>query len=233
MRELSRQQGGTFLGLVLGVVLGLGIALAVAVYVTKVPVTFVNKVMNRSAEQDATELMKNRNWDPNAPLYGKNPAKPANDTATPDVPGPEPIVAPAVKGAVPTQRAAQADGAKPSEPQAESNASAAPNAAGPDAAGADPLGDFSKARAAAPAAALDPFTYYVQVGAFRSDEEAQAQRVKLSLAGFETKVSQREQSGKPVFRVRMGPFETRDEANQAKEQLQARGVKTVMVRVQR
>jgi cell division protein FtsN len=220
MQQLRREHGGTFLGFVLGMVMGLGIALAVAVYVTKVPVTFVNKVMNRTAEQDASEQQKNKNWDPNAPLYGKNPAKPANDVAPPEAP--KPLVAPAVKGGAPapapvvTAPASQTD-AKPE----------------PDTPGADPLGDLSKARAAAPAAALDPFTYYVQVGAYRTDEDAQSQRVKLSLAGFETKVSQREQAGKPVFRVRMGPFETRDEANQAKDKLKDKGFETVMVRVQR
>ena len=52
-------------------------ALAVAVYVTKVPVPFMNKGQSRSAEQDAAEAKKNKDWDPNAPLYGKNPAKPA------------------------------------------------------------------------------------------------------------------------------------------------------------
>ena len=36
------QRGGTLLGLVIGLVIGLGIALGVAIYVTKVPVPFVN-----------------------------------------------------------------------------------------------------------------------------------------------------------------------------------------------
>ena len=40
---------------VIGIVLGLAAALAVAVYVTKVPVPFVNKVPQRTAEQDAAE----------------------------------------------------------------------------------------------------------------------------------------------------------------------------------
>jgi cell division protein FtsN len=39
----SKQRGGTMLGLVIGALVGLGAALAVAVYVTKVPVPFLNK----------------------------------------------------------------------------------------------------------------------------------------------------------------------------------------------
>ena len=210
MQQMTLQRGGTFLGFVLGLVMGLGVALGVAVYVTKVPVTFVNKVLNRSAEQDASEVQKNKDWDPNTPLYGKNPAKPTVPASSPEKPFASQIAAPV-----------------PAESPAVSSSAEAPSA--------DPIGDLTRSRgiAAAPVAALDPFTYYVQVGAYRTDEDAQAQRVKLSLAGFETKVSKREQSGKAVFRVRMGPFQTRDEANKAKESLHANGNETVMVRVQR
>jgi len=65
------QRGGTIVGFIIGLVVGLGIALVVAVYVTKVPVPFMNKGVIRSPGQDAQEDQKNKNWDPNAPLYGK------------------------------------------------------------------------------------------------------------------------------------------------------------------
>ena len=78
---MDKQRGGTFLGFVIGVVVGLGAALAVAVYVTKVPIPFVNKGQSRTADQDAAETKKNKDWDPNTPLYGKNPAKPAAPVA--------------------------------------------------------------------------------------------------------------------------------------------------------
>ena len=73
----NRQAGSVIVGIIIGVVLGLAAALAVAVYVTKVPVPFMNRGQSRTAEQDAAETRKNRDWDPNAPLYGKNPAKAA------------------------------------------------------------------------------------------------------------------------------------------------------------
>ena len=66
----QQQRGGTILGLIIGLILGLGIALGVAVYVTKVPVPFVNKGEQRNPE--TSESDRNRNWDPNSPLYGKN-----------------------------------------------------------------------------------------------------------------------------------------------------------------
>ena len=75
---MRQQRGGTFLGFVLGMVIGLAAALAVAVYVTKVPVPFVSKALSRDPDQDANEQQKNKGWNPNAPLYGKNPAKPTS-----------------------------------------------------------------------------------------------------------------------------------------------------------
>src|SRR6185436_10888443 len=78
--SMKSQRGGFVMGLIVGLMAGLAIALGVALYVTKVPVPFVNKVPQRTAEQDAAEAEKNKNWDPNSPLYGKNPARP-NSTA--------------------------------------------------------------------------------------------------------------------------------------------------------
>jgi cell division protein FtsN len=200
---MKQQLGGTFLGFVIGVVVGLGAALAVAVYVTKVPIPFVNKGQSRSADQDAAETKKNKDWDPNAPLYGKNPAKPA--AATP------PAATPAAKAA---------DVAAPAgKPEVKPAVSA------------DPLGDLARERASATGA--DPFSYFVQVGAFRTPEDAESQRAKLSLAGIEAKVSEREQAGRAVFRVRVGPFDKKEAAEKTKEKLDAAGMETALVRVQR
>ncbi len=204
------QAGSVIIGIIIGVVLGLAAALAVAVYVTKVPVPFLNKGQSRSAEQDAAEVRKNRDWDPNAPLYGKNPAKPL-------APAPG-VVAPAA-------------------PVATIPAPAAPNAAPggtpPKAAGrsADPIGELASARSAAIGG--DPFFYFVQAGAYRTPEDAEAQRANLSLMGIEAKVTEREQSGRQVFRVRVGPFDKKEEADRSKERLEASGVETALVRVQR
>ena len=199
---MKQQRGSTFLGFILGLLVGLGLALAVAVYVTKVPILFFNKAANVNTNQDANELEKNKNWDPNAPLYGKNPAKPVGPAET----------------VVTTPAALPADN-KP-------------------AVNADPLGDLVKARAKSSAASAqtstpDSFTYFVQVGAFRLPEDAEAQRAKLSLAGVETKVSEREQAGRTVYRVRMGPFDKREEAEAAKTRLDGAGIEAALVRVQR
>ena len=202
---MKQQRGGTVIGFIMGVVVGLGAALAVAVYVTKVPIPFVNKGQSRSAEQDVTETKKNKDWDPNAPLYGKNPAKPA---------------APAVAASTPRSAAEAGPAAAP-----------AAKAELKPAVTADPLGDLAKARAAG--AVAEPFAYFVQVGAFRTAEDAESQRAKLSLTGVEAKVTEREQSGRAVFRVRVGPFDKKDDADRIKERLEGSGMETALVRVQR
>ena len=73
----------------------------------------------------------------------------------------------------------------------------------------------------------------MQAGAFRTQEDAEAQRAKLSLMGIEAKVTEREQSGRQVYRVRVGPFGNKDEADRQKEKLDAGGFDTALVRVQR
>jgi cell division protein FtsN len=207
----NSQRGSVIIGIIIGVVLGLAAALAVAVYVTKVPVPFLNRGQSRTADQDAAEIRKNRDWDPNAPLYGKNPAKPLPPAPPGIVPAPPVATIPAPATAPPA-------------------AASAPKAAAK--APADPLGELAAARTA-PVAGGDPFFYFVQAGAFRTAEDAEAQRAKLSLMGVEAKVTEREQSGRQVFRVRLGPFDKKEDADRQKEKLEAGGVETALVRVQR
>ena len=133
---MKLQRGNTLVGVVIGLVLGLGAALAVAVYVTKVPIPFMNKTQTRTPEQDAAESKKNQNWDPNAPLYGKNPAKPAAPASAPE--GAAPVPAPS---------------AAPAAPAVPAPAAATPVPAAPAAKSADPLGDLAAARAGAAAPA--------------------------------------------------------------------------------
>ena len=211
---MKQQRGGTILGFIIGVVVGLAGALAVAVYVTKVPVPFMNKSQSRSAEQNEAEAKKNDGWDPNAALYGKNPVKPI-------VPPPTP--APDAGVAVPAKPDAKADAKVDAKPDVKGEIKPAVSA--------DPLGDLAKAKAGA--ASAEPFSYYVQVGAFRTLEDAESHRAKLSLSGIESKVSEREQSGRVVFRVRVGPFEKKEDGERTKEKLDKAGLETALVRVQR
>lgn len=219
--------GGTLTGFVVGLLVGLGLALSVAVYVTRVPVPFVDRGVSRKPAQDAAEAERNKGWNPNAGLVGK-PA-----------PLPEPPAAPEQPAEAPTPPAAdpsvtKTDPAKPGAAKPADAATAKP--------AADPLGDLMKSKTGsadpsgegqAPAAGADPFSYFVQAGAFRSPEEAQAQKARLAMLGMDASVSEREQAGRTVFRVRMGPFSQKSMADATREQLEVNGVEAALVRVQR
>lgn len=195
------QRGGFVLGLVVGLLAGLALALGVALYITKAPVPFVNKVPQRTAEQDNAETERNKNWDPNAPLAGKagKPVPPAPAaSATAGIP---PGIAPAPA----------ASAAKPAR---------------------DPAALLAGG-AASTAAGGEPFVYFVQVGAYSRTEDAEQQRAKLAMSGFAAKVTEREQSGRMVYRVRVGPYETRDEADGIQNRLQAENIEARLVRVER
>ena len=223
MLTMNKQRGGTLLGIIIGGLLGLGAALAVAVYVTKVPVPFLNKGKSHSAENDAAEAKKNKDWNPNMPLAGKNPARPSTASA----------------GSVGT--APPADDATAAVPSTAKSTSTTAKSAVSN----DPLGDLAKAKSAPKpdkpdksdvavvGSGADPFTYFVQAGAFRTPEDAEQQRAKLSLMGYQAKVTEREQSGRTVYRVRLGPFEKKVEADKTKEQLEGNAIETALVRIQR
>lgn len=211
-----QQRGGFAVGLIIGLLIGLALALGVALYVTKVPIPFVNKVPQRTADQDAAEIEKNKNWDPNSPLYGKNPARPnsaASGTVAPPSSGtPQAALpAPAVTGTPPAPRA----------PGSQSTR--------------DPAAILADTPAPAPklAAAADPFVYFVQAGAYGRTEDAEQQRAKLAMLGLEGKLTEREQAGRTVYRVRIGPFDRKDDAEAAKARLGDAGVEAALVRVQR
>ena len=202
---MTLQRGGFALGLIVGLLAGLALALGVALYVTKVPVPFVNKVPQRTAEQDAAETERNKNWDPNAPLANK----------------------PAVKAApLPTATPTPAPAATP--PRAPATAVVPPAATIP---AAKPAGSAAVLKSTKPG--VDAFTYFVQVGAYARAEDAEQQRARVGLMGLAAKVTEREQSGRTVFRVRLGPFDRKDDADAAQERLAGNGVEAALVRVER
>jgi len=193
---MKAQRGGFVVGVVVGLLIGLVLALGVALYVTKVPVPFINKVPQRTADQDAAEAERNKTWDPNAGLATRPAARPA-------APGSAPA-------SIPSRVA-------PSAPAAPGTAAASAPAA-------------ARAASKPGAAAL---IYFAQAGAFTRSEDAEAQRAKLALLGMDGKVSEREQAGRTVYRVRVGPFDARAQADAAIEKLQAAGVESSLVRVER
>ncbi len=229
--NIQGQRGGTLLGFILGLVIGLTVALGVAMYVTKVPMPFSNKNQTRSADQDAVEAQKNKDWNPNGALQSKPvtpeaPAEPNANNANPNAPSAATAPAPAVTAdPLADLIKKQNSSAAPSAPAAAPASSAAPASAPAPAATPQPA---NKA-----AANNDPFTYFVQAGAFKSAADADAQKAKLSMMGIEAKVSEREQAGRAIYRVRSGPFDDKEQAEKIKSRIDTSGMDAALVRVQR
>ena len=231
---MTSQRGGFFLGMIVGLLLGLGIALGVALYITKVPLPFIDKVPQRTAEQDAAEAEKNKNWDPNSPLYGKNPAKPrpieaepAPSAAQPATPEAESPVGPAVaEPASSTEPKAKADKAAKADKPADKPADKASEKSTRNPA-AILAGEPVSSGASAPA-----LSYQVQAGSYASQPEAEQQRAKLSMMGFEPRIQEREVNGRTMYRVRIGPFTQREQADDVRAKLQAAGIDSALVRIQ-
>ena len=203
--RMNQQRGGTLVGFIIGLVVGLAVALGAAIYVTKMPIPFLTKGQTRSADSDADEAEKNKDWDPNAPLYGKKGAKSGDkvDDSKPDI----------------------KPDAKP-EPKQDAAAKVEPTSA-------DPLGDLAKVKSAEPKPVnTDPFIYFVQAGAYRSTDEAETQRAKTVMLGLDAKISERDQGGRTVYRVRVGPMD-KVEAERVRAKLEAAHIDSAMVRVQR
>lgn len=196
------------MGFILGALFGLGAALAVAIYITKVPMPFMKKTPPQAVEKESAEAQKNRDWDPNAGLSNQSAVKPAPV-----------VVAPA---------------AAPSMDPLGDLARSQVDAAAGSAAGSQPLALPSPTQQAQTAdAAADPFNYFVQAGAFRTPEDAEQQRAKLVLLGLMARISEREQAGRVVYRVRLGPFDKKDDADKAKVRLDSSGIEAALVRVQK
>lgn len=214
---MHAQRGGTFLGFILGLVVGLGVALGVAIYVMKVPTPFSNKI--GTSGSDAPDESK-KDWNPNSVLQPKAPAE-----------------TPQASGDTPTNPVTSAPAAPATTSTATPNPAGKPAAA--PAVNADPLGDLATSQASMSTSsneakpAVDPYSYFIQVGAFRTSNDADAMRAKLALQGFDAKVSEREQSGRTVYRVRLGPFDNKAGAETMRSRLDKQSIENTLVRVQR
>lgn len=224
-----RQRGGVIMGIIVGLLVGLIIALGVAMYVTKMPMPFVdNKTGNRrTPEQEAAEAERLRHWDPNAGLAGRA-ARAIQDAASlPSSPAPATVVA--------TSASAGNVSARPILMQNSTRDPAAILA------GRDPLTTPDRPNPPEPSPRTTPSTptnppnqmvpiYQVQIGAFSTSSEAEQQRARLAAQGYDAKVYEREINGRTMFRVRIGPFASREEADQLRERLQSSGASSIVTR---
>ncbi|WYX27024.1 SPOR domain-containing protein [Achromobacter xylosoxidans] len=96
--------------------------------------------------------------------------------------------------------------------------------------GADP-GPAAKApvASAAPTASANG-SYYLQAGAFRGQDDAESLKARIILLGLPVAVQKAEVNGKPINRVRVGPFARLDDMNRARGRLGENKIETAVVR---
>ena len=208
------ERGGFAMGLVAGLLIGLAVALGVALYITKAPMPFMNKVPQRTAEQDTAETARNRNWDPNAALGGKTAARAASAASAAAAQTAAAPAAPSAASAPPTATPTAGTQATPKSPAAILAGEAPPTAR-------------------STATAAEAFIYFVQAGAYTRHEDAEQQRAKLAMMGQEAKITERAQAGRTVYRVRVGPFAARAQGDALQVHLQEQGIETQIVRVEK
>ncbi|MGL4667847.1 MAG: SPOR domain-containing protein, partial [Saezia sp.] len=71
--------------------------------------------------------------------------------------------------------------------------------------------------------------FYVQAGAFASRQDAEQVRARLALAGAQATISQVNAAGQVVHRVRVGPYNTRAEAQATLQRLFSNGIESAIV----
>jgi len=222
-RKTSSRSGGAWLGLIIGMVLGVGAAVAVALFVTQVPMPFMDKA-SRSTPSTLLPDVPNAP-DPNIGLYGKDgPAgtrslEQGGGTNNPPAPAP-------AEGGNPLaddigKLIAGLTNPQPKPPEAPPAPVQPPVQAPP--------------AAAAPAATAQPAPgtqtiYYLQTGAFRSKDDAEAMRARVLLLGLPVRIEQAQSNGSTINRVRVGPFKGIDEMNRARTRLGNEKIESSVVR---
>ena len=213
------QRGGTLLGLIIGLVIGLAIALAAAMYVTKAPLPFMNRFQQRpsTAGSDAS------NWNPNKDLAGSGaPPAAVAGNGTPQPVGSAPLSPKALESlGQPATGVMKAQGnvhaPAPAPAVVPAPVSQLPPPAGPS--------------SAAPRADAGPgLLYIVQIGAYGSRADAEAQRAKVALTGLEAHLDTRTVGNRTLYRVRVGPFPTADQADKAQRTLSDNGIGSAVVK---
>lgn len=81
------------------------------------------------------------------------------------------------------------------------------------------------------AASTDKWLYYLQVGAFRNQADAENTKAKLALQGLEAIVMERPSDSGSLYRVRIGPFEQVDAMNSVRGKLTGSGMDVAVIRV--
>jgi cell division protein FtsN len=208
----KRNAGGTLVGIVIGLLLGLMVAATVAFYLNRGPKPFADKTGR--GEKAAPAKGASDSSDPNRPLFGK------------DVRATEGKGADAKGG---DGKARDGDKRFSFYEILPGNEEVIDPKKALEAAKTEPKGETAKGEE--PKAASRE-TYFLQAGAFGSAGDADNQKAKLALMGFEARVESVEVEGKgTMHRVRLGPYGKLDDINRVRATLTQNGIDASLIRL--
>jgi cell division protein FtsN len=89
-----------------------------------------------------------------------------------------------------------------------------------------------KPGSAAPTTTDDKTVFYLQAGAYQDAADADNQKAKIALLGLEARVKTATLADKgTVYRVRLGPYKSQDEATEVKSTLKENGVEAGLIKI--
>jgi len=203
----KRSGSGMLFGMLLGMILGLAAAVAVALFVTKAPVPFVDRA-SRAPDQGPLANVRNAP-DPNRGLNGRASRTDETNTQQPQT---APTTPPndTARGAI-TQ---DIDQLIASLSQGTQTARTTPRPNTPPATNAGNTQTL----------------YYLQAGAFRSEDDAEALKARILMLGLNGFVQPVQVDGVTLHRVRVGPFRGIDEMNRSRIALGKGNISSAVVR---
>ena len=131
-----------------------------------------------------------------------------------------------------------APAARSSEPGAVSSAPLSPKAI--ESLGQPPSGVVQSGGATPPpggntpaptSAATANLQYILQIGAYSNRNDAESQRAKVAFTGLEAHLDERMVNGRTLYRVRVGPYASPEQADKAQKLLNDNGIESAIVKV--
>jgi len=240
-RSRSRRgNSGMMFGVMLGLVLGLMVAATVAYVITQKPTPFADRASRtpQTPRPDARHIP-----DPNKALAGNN--TPTNTPAAIPGIGVKPVTRPALPSTDTSPASGLPNPARPqsndiaallatldkaqSVNQAETIAVPLPDSPS-NAPNHTPVNLPNNTSGHNHPSRQTSTIYFLQAGAFRSEQDAQSRRAQVLLLGLPAQVQTAKLDGSPLYRVRVGPFRGIDEMNRSRIQLSQAKIDSAVVR---
>lgn len=196
------QRGGTMVGVLLGLVLGLGMAAVAAYVIYQAPLPFI---------------------------AGQPPASPQAQPEVQMVPAAPELAEPAQNNAGlpdPNQNSSR----ERVMPQVDQGAGVRAN----DVSTVDLTAGQARAAEEAADARHAPAPagrFLLQAGSFRHPTDAETLKLRLALNGLEAHVATAKVNGQTMYRVRLGPFESLEAADEVRQQLADERIEAAVIRL--